>query len=129
LRRRARRPQLKRDMAFKPATWYPIALVLTGINAVGAWFAARAAEPTHAAVHVVLAIGFGLWAQRLRPGPGGSEREPRSEALEGVQAKFAALETEMSRLRQELSETQERLDFVERLLAQAREAPRVGPQR
>jgi hypothetical protein len=116
-------------MTFKPATWYPIAVVLTGINAVGAWFAARAAEPTHAAVHVVLVIGFGLWAQRLRPRPGGGEREPRLEMPAGVHAQFEALEAEMTRLRQELSETQERLDFVERLLAQGRETPRVGPQR
>ena len=114
-------------MTFKTAVWYPIAVVLCGINVVAAWFAR--AEPVHAGVHVALAVGFGLWAQRLRPGPGGSERESRPEALEGVQAKFAALDADMSRLRQELSETQERLDFVERLLAQARGAPRVGPQR
>lgn len=108
-------------MTFKPATWYPIALVLTGINAVGAWFAAGQAEPTHAAVHVALAFGFAVWARRLRPRAGGGE--PR------VEAQFEALELEISKLRRELSETQERLDFVERMLAQEREKPRVGPQR
>jgi hypothetical protein len=35
----------------------------------------------------------------------------------------------VSKLRQEVSETQERLDFAERVLAQRPEAPRVGPQR
>lgn len=109
-------------MTFKPATWYPIALVLTAINAVGAWFAASQAEPTHATVHVALALGFGVWAQRLRPRPGRGA-EPRLEA------QFEALELEISKLRRELSETQERLDFVERMLAQEREKPRVGPQR
>jgi predicted nucleic acid-binding Zn-ribbon protein len=44
------------------------------------------------------------------------------EALEAV-------ETEVSKMRQELSETQERLDFTERVLAQGPEARRVGPQR
>jgi len=34
----------------------------------------------------------------------------------------------MSKLRQELTETQERLDFVERLLARGRDARQVGPQ-
>jgi hypothetical protein len=40
-----------------------------------------------------------------------------------------ALEADMSKLRQELSETQERLDFTERLLAQGLETHRVGQQR
>jgi hypothetical protein len=114
-------------MTFKPATWYPIAVVLSGINAIAAWVAAGQAEPTHAAIHAVLALGFGLWAQRLRPRPGGSEPQARSEALEGLQTQFEALEGEMTKLRHELSDTQERLDFVERLLAQRRDAPRVGP--
>jgi hypothetical protein len=35
----------------------------------------------------------------------------------------------MSALRQELSETQERLDFAERMLAQRPDARSVGPQR
>jgi len=39
------------------------------------------------------------------------------------------LEAEVTKLRQELSEAQERLDFVERLLAKGPETRRVGPQR
>ena len=70
-------------------------------------------------VHAALGLAFGLWAQRLRQGPAGSELEARLEALEG----------EVSNQRQELSETQERLDFAERLLAQEPETRRVGPQR
>ncbi len=106
-------------MTFKPAIWYPIAVVLSVINLVGVGFAARPGEPWHATIHAALALAFGLWARRLRPGPGGSELQDRFEALEG----------EMSKLRQELSETQERLDFAERLLAQGPAARRVGPQR
>ena len=113
-------------MTFKPATWYPVAVVLSGINVVSAWFAAG--EPAHAAVHVALAVAFGLWARRLRPRPGGSEFQIRSGAPEGLQAQVDALEGDMAKLRQELTESQERLDFVERLLAQGREARRVGPE-
>jgi hypothetical protein len=40
-----------------------------------------------------------------------------------------AIETEVSGLRRELSETQERLDFTERMLAQGSEARRMDPQR
>jgi len=106
-------------MTFKPAIWQPIAIVLSIVNLVGVGFAARSAEPWHAAIHATLALAFGLWAQYLRQGPGGSRREARLEALEG----------EVSELRRELSEAQERLDFAERLLVQGPESRRVGPER
>ena len=46
-------------------TWATIAWLLTLVNAVGVWFAAREAQPWHAALHGVLAVAFALWAQRL----------------------------------------------------------------
>jgi hypothetical protein len=104
-------------MTFKPAIWQPIAIVLSVINLVAAGFAAGSAEPLHAGVHVALGLAFGFWAQRLRQAPGGLELQPRLEALE----------FEVSDLRQELSEAQERLDFTERVLAQAQESRRVEP--
>ena len=73
---------------------------------------------------MALAVAFGLWAGRLRPRPGGTELPGGSD----LQDRFEGLEGEMTKLRQELAETQERLDFVERLLAQGRDARRVGPQ-
>ena len=106
-------------MTFKPAIWYPIAVVLSVINLGGVWFAARPAEPWHATAHAALALAFGLWAQRLRQHPGGSELQDRLEALE----------PEVSMLRQELSEAQERLDFAERLLAQGPAARPVDSKR
>ena len=106
-------------MTFKSAIWYPIAVVLTGINLVGAVLAVGQPEPEHLTIHVALAAAFGLWAWRLRPRPGGGDIQPRLEALE----------IEVSKLRQALSETQDRLDFAERLLAQRPEARRVGSER
>ena len=44
-------------------------------------------------------------------------------------AHLQALDQEVETLRREMIETQERLDFAERLLAQAPEARRVDPQR
>ena len=111
-------------MTFKSRMWYPIAVVLSVINLVGVGFAAGEPQPWHAAIHAALALAFGLWAQRLRQGPGGSELQAPLEVLEALEA----LEAEVSKMRQELSETQERLDFTERLLAQGPET-RVGPQR
>ncbi len=111
-------------MTFKPAIWYPIAVVLSIINLAGVGFAAGAPQPWHAAVHAAFALAFGLWAQRLRQGPGGSELQAPLEVLEALEA----LEAEVSNLRHELGETQERLDFAERLLAQGPETRRVGTQ-
>jgi hypothetical protein len=107
-------------MTFKPAIWYPIAVVLSVGNLVGLGFAAAAtpAEPLHVALHAGLALAFGAWAHRLRQGPRGGELHTRLEALEA----------EVDNLRQELTETQERLDFAERLMAQGPELRRVGPE-
>ena len=106
-------------MTFKPAIWRPIALVLSVVNLIAMGFAAGDAEPWHAAIHAALAAAFGLWAQRLREQPGGG----------AVQARLDSLEGDVDRLRQDLTETQERLDFAERLLAKLPDATRVGPQR
>jgi len=43
--------------------------------------------------------------------------------------RLEAFEVELGKLRRELSETQERLDFVERRLVQGSEARRVPPER
>jgi len=106
-------------MTFKPTIWYPIAVVLSAINLVAAGFAAGSAEPWHATVHAGLALAFGVWARRLLRRPGGGEDQARLEELE----------VEVNSLRLELTETQERLDFAERLLAQASETRRVSPER
>jgi hypothetical protein len=112
-------------MTFKSRIWYPIAGVLSVINLVAVGFAAGQAEPWHAAVHAGLALAFGVGAERLRQRRARSELETPldvREALEGFEA-------EMSQLRQDLSEQQERLDFAERLLAQRPETGRLGPER
>jgi hypothetical protein len=105
-------------MTFKRAIWYPIAVVLSVINLVGVGFAAGEPQPWHAAIHAALALAFGLWAQRLRQGPDGSERQDRLEALEA----------ELDALRAGVAELHERVDFAERLLAQGPETRRVGPE-
>ena len=105
-------------MTFKPSIWRPIAAVLSVVNVVAVGFAAAAAEPIHAGTHAALALAFGLWAQRMRSTP------PTGD----VEARVEALELEMSSLRQELAEAQERLDFAERLLAQASETRRLGQE-
>lgn len=104
-------------MTFKPSVWFPIATVLSLGNLVAVWFAAVPAEPLHATVHAALSLGSGLWAYRLRQRLGEKEHRLAPEAVEALDA-LEALEIEAGKLRHELSEAQERLDFAERLLAQ-----------
>ena len=52
-------------MWFKHRAWIPVAWLLSLVNLVGVWFAARPAEAAHATVHALLAVLFGLGAQRL----------------------------------------------------------------
>ncbi|HYF39399.1 MAG TPA: hypothetical protein VD930_06935 [Gemmatimonadales bacterium] len=106
-------------MTFKPALWRPIAFGLSALNLVAVGFAAGDAEPWHAAGHAALAMAFGYWAQRLRRAPGGADREERLEMLED----------EVSQMRRELVEAQERIDFAERLLAQGREQRKIEQER
>ncbi len=54
-----------------------------------------------------------MWSTRPRPADGVE-----------VPARLEAVEAELAALRQELTETQERLDFTERLLAQGPDATR-----
>ncbi|HYU30417.1 MAG TPA: hypothetical protein VEK83_15410 [Gemmatimonadales bacterium] len=114
-------------MTFQPATWLPIAILLSAANLVAVGFAAGGTEPWHAGVHATLALGFGLWAQRLQRRRREGEAGARLEAPDAE--RFEAFEDELSKLRQELSETQERLDFVERRLVQGSEPRRVPPER
>jgi hypothetical protein len=50
---------------FKHRAWIPIAWLLSLVNLVSVWFAARPAEPWHASLHALLAVLLGLGAQRL----------------------------------------------------------------
>ena len=110
-------------MTFKSALWQPMAVVLTVINLIGV---AAATMPWHATVHAVLALGFGLWAQRLRQGPAGGDLnavrqqvEEQAAALEDAQRMLASQATQ-------LSELHERVDFAERLLTQVRDRSALG---
>jgi hypothetical protein len=83
-------------------------------NLAAVWFAAAdpmsSAEPWHATIHAVLALGSGLLAQRLVG--------RRSGVPTDSQARIEGVEADVDNLRQELLDAQERLDFAERMLAQ-----------
>jgi hypothetical protein len=53
-------------------------------------------------------------------------RGRRNPDIGALDARMEALEHELTSVRGDLNETQERLEFAERLLAQAREGKRLG---
>ena len=112
-------------MTFKPALWQPIAFALSAINLAAVGFAAASAQPEHATIHAGVALAFGLWAQRLGRRREATETQPRLEGSEALEE----IEGQMSDFRRELGETQERLDFVERVLAQGRESRQIESER
>lgn len=114
-------------MASKTRFWNVVLVLLSAGNLVSVWFAAQPGEPWHATIHGALALGFGLWAQgRLRL----EEARWRGGALDtGSEVESAALRDEVGEVRRELGEVQERLDFAERLLSQAREGDRLPGRR
>ena len=107
-------------MTFKSRIWQPVAIGLSAVNLVAVGFAASGAEPWHAAVHSVLALAFGLGAERLR--------QRRVTAGGDLDSGLEALELDVSELRRELTEVQERLDFTERMLTQGAEARRTDAE-
>src|ERR1051326_2200429 len=109
-------------MALNPRFWFPVAVGASVVNLVAVGFTMGA----HAAIHGVLGLGFGLWGQRLRERPAAQEQQQlEAGTTEQLQAGIEALETEITRLRQELAETQERVDFVERVLAKTQDKGRL----
>ena|SRR6266496_5548208 len=114
-------------MASKTRFWNAALVLLSAGNLVAVWFAAQPGEPWHATIHAGLALGFGLWAQaRIRF----EEARSYAGALDkGSEVEIPALRDEVGEVRRELGEMQERLDFAERLLSQAREADRPPGRR
>jgi hypothetical protein len=111
----------------KPTTKFQILFWLSALNLIFLGYALP--NLLHAAGHGLLALGFGLWAKRVRPLRGGDE-ETRPDAIGSEnETRFENIGAEVSELRHQLAETQERLDFAERMLLQEREARRVEPQR
>jgi len=106
-------------MQFKPSLWFPIAVVVAAANLIAV--PVYASDPWHSFMHGAIGVAFALWAQRLK----------RRQTIESAGSqRVDGLEDELTRLRQELTETQERLDFTERMLAQRpqKDQQRVEPR-
>lgn len=114
-------------MWFKHRAWIPVAWLLCVVNVGAVWFAAGPAEPAHATVHALLAVLFGLGAQRL-----GLRKKPGADAdvagrLGELEAGLADLD-KLQGVEGRLAELEERLDFTERALVDVRTRAQHPPK-
>lgn len=109
---------------FPTRIWHRIALGFSALNIAGAGYAAALEQGEHAGVHVLLAVAGGWWARSLARRRWGAA-QTTGEAAAVTPGRLEALEIELDNQRRELMETQERLDFAERLLAQGAERKQV----
>jgi len=112
---------------FKHRAWIPVAWLLCLGNLISVWFAARPAEPWHATVHALLAVLFGLGAQRL-----GLVKKPTADAdvvgrVQELEARLADLD-KLPDVEGRLTELEERLDFTERALVDVRTRAQLPPK-
>lgn len=89
-------------MWFKHRAWIPIAWLLSVANVGATWFAAIPAEPAHATAHALLAVLFGVGAQRLmsrrRPSSAGDEVAVGDERMTRLENAIDAIAVEMERI-------------------------------
>lgn len=100
-------------------TWRRLAIVASAFNVAGAGFAIAAGEGWHAGIHVSLALGFGFAAQRLG-------EIDRKAAPDAVQTQLEEQAERLALQAKQLAELEERMDFTERMLAQARDKQQLG---
>lgn len=123
-------------MWFKHRAWVPIAWLLSVANIGAVWFAALPAEPWHATTHALLAVLFGVGAQRLMArhrAPAGGELTIGDDRLKHLENAVDAIAVELERIGEGqrfvtklLAESGRQL---ERPLQASRPEPVAGPRR
>ncbi|MFI5236291.1 MAG: hypothetical protein ACHQXA_11315 [Gemmatimonadales bacterium] len=107
-------------MTTKSQFWTGLLMTLSALNLVAVWFAAGPVDPWHPTLHAILALTFGLWAdRRMRPGDRGST----ANAL-GSGTETAAHRDDLGDAQHQPGEPRDRHDVAEREHSQAREEER-----
>lgn len=111
---------------FKHRAWIPVAWLLSLGNLGAVWFAARPAEPWHATIHALLAVLFGVGAQRLM-----ARQRPSLRAQTAIgDDPETRLEQAIDAIAVELERVGEGQRFVAKLLAErGLELDRASPSR
>ena len=107
-------------------TWRRLASVASVFNVAGAGFAIAAGEGWHAGIHVSLALGFGFAAQRLAQLERKATPDNIQQQLDAQAAALDEAKNALSLQAKQLAELEERVDFAERMLAQARDRQKLS---
>jgi hypothetical protein len=110
-----------------PTFWRRIAIALSVVNVAGAGFAIASSEAWHSGVHVSLALVFAFAATRLKEGAAGNDVASVQQQLDDQAAALEETQVKLAQQSTQLAELQERVDFAERMLAQARDRMKLGP--
>ena len=99
---------------FKHRAWIPVAWLVSIANVGAVWFAALPAEPWHATIHALLAVLFGVGAERLM-----ARQRPSSHAQAAIDDdRERRLEQAIDAIAVELERVGEGQRFVTKLLAE-----------
>ncbi|HLZ45881.1 MAG TPA: hypothetical protein VKQ05_09430 [Gemmatimonadales bacterium] len=109
--------------------WRRIAIALAVFNVAGAGFAIAAGEGWHAGIHVSLALAFAFAARRLQQAYVAREAGSVQQQLEEHAAALQEMQDALTRQSGQIAELQERVDFAERMLAQARDRQQLEARR
>jgi hypothetical protein len=113
-------------MTLKHPAWKPVLWLLSLANVAAVWFAAMPGEPLHATSHAVLAVLFGLAAQRV-----GQRQEADADEVAGRLEELDAGQPDLTKLQGvegRIAQLEERLDFTERALVDVRSRAQRPPK-
>ena len=114
-------------MRFRNRVWIPVAWALSLLNLVSVGIYAGPGETMHVTTHAVLAVLFGLGAQRLAARRSLSADADMRDHLQEIEERLADL-TALPSADSRLPELEERLDFIERALVEVRNRTRIPPK-
>ena len=101
--------------------------IAVGTAAAALWRDSAGSAGEEMAIGMVVATSLAILGWRrsraLKAAPTLSSGEYQAERVAELESRMAEMESQQGRM----AELEERLDFTERMLAQHREAPRVGP--
>jgi hypothetical protein len=112
---------------FRNRAWIPVAWALSLLNLVSVAVYAGPGETLHVTAHAVLAVLFGLGAQRLAARRSLTAEADVRDHLQEIEERLADM-TALPSATSRLPELEERLDFIERALVEVRNRTRVPPK-
>jgi hypothetical protein len=118
----------RHTVRFRNRAWIPVAWALSLLNLVSVGvYAGGPGETLHVTAHAVLAVLFGLGAQRLAARRSLAAEADVRDHLQEIEERLSDM-TALPSADSRLPELEERLDFIERALVEVRNRTRIPPK-